>query len=217
LDGEFKSAINAADMALPDGMPVAWSLRRFGFSAQERIDGPELMWRLCENAAAHGQKVFFYGSSARILARLDARLTSLIPTLQIAGMHAPPYRPLTKAEDEAVIQLINASGAELVFVGLGCPKQEIWMAEHQGKIRGVMIGVGAGFDYHAGTLSRAPYWMQRSGLEWLYRLLKEPKRLWRRYLITNSIFVYLMARRLYRPHKSASLQYPVGHTDPDHF
>jgi N-acetylglucosaminyldiphosphoundecaprenol N-acetyl-beta-D-mannosaminyltransferase len=216
LDDEFKSAINAADMNVPDGMPVAWSLRRFGFSAQQRIDGPELMWRLCENAATVGKRVFFYGSSAGVLARLNTRLTTLIPTLQIAGMHAPPYRLLTKEEDEAVVELINASGAELVFVGMGCPKQEIWMAQHRGKLRGVMIGVGAAFDYHAGTLSRAPYWMQRRGLEWLYRLLKEPKRLWRRYLITNSVFVYLIARRLYRPHKSSSLQYPVGRTDEHH-
>jgi len=216
LDGEFRSAINGADMNVPDGMPVVWCLRKFGFLAQQRIDGPELMWRLCENAAAVGQRVFLYGSSAGVLARLNTRLTTLLPTLKIAGMHAPPYRLLTKEEDEAVIELINASGAELVFVGMGCPKQEIWMAQHRGKLGGVMIGVGAAFDYHAGTLSRAPYWMQRRGLEWLYRLLKEPKRLWRRYLITNSVFVYLIARRLYRPYKSSSLQYPVGRTDEHH-
>jgi N-acetylglucosaminyldiphosphoundecaprenol N-acetyl-beta-D-mannosaminyltransferase len=204
LDPAFRSVINGADMAIPDGMPIAWSLRKLGFAAQQRIDGPNLMWRLCERAAATGQRVFFYGSSPYVLARLNATLNALLPALQIAGMHAPPYRPQMTQEDEATIELINASGAALVFVGLGCPKQEIWMAQHRGKICGVMIGVGAGFDYHAGTLERAPCWMQDGGLEWLFRLSREPRRLWRRYLGTNSIFLLLIAKQLFKTRKRHS-------------
>ena len=196
LDAEFRSVINGADMATPDGMPVAWSLSRLGFPRQPRINGPDLMWRMCEHAARSGTKLFFYGSSTQTLAYLEIKIRAALPAVRIAGMVSPPYRSLSAEEDDAMIEHINKSGAELVFVGLGCPKQEFWMAAQRGKIQAVMLGVGAAFDYHAGTLRRAPNWMQQSGLEWFYRLCQEPRRLWRRYLLTNAIFVIGMARQL---------------------
>jgi N-acetylglucosaminyldiphosphoundecaprenol N-acetyl-beta-D-mannosaminyltransferase len=196
-DPVFREIINSADMATADGMPVAWSLRKLGFGKQERINGPDLTWRLLEHAAAGGQSVFFYGSSEQTLCLLKSKIEAAFPTLTIAGMLSPPYRPLTDAEDQQIIEEVNASEAALVFVGLGCPKQEVWMAQHRGKIKAVMLGVGAAFDYHAGTLRRAPVWMQRAGLEWAYRLLKEPRRLWRRYLSTNTQFLFSVMQQLY--------------------
>jgi N-acetylglucosaminyldiphosphoundecaprenol N-acetyl-beta-D-mannosaminyltransferase len=201
LDPAFREIITSADMAIPDGMPVAWSLRKLGFPQQQRINGPDLMWRLCENAAASGQELFFYGSSSRTLTQLHGKLSALMPTLKIAGMNSPPYRPPTEAEDRAIIERINASRAAVVFISLGCPKQERWMAQHRGKIDAVMIGVGAAFEYHAGSLKRAPAWMQERGLEWLYRLMKEPTRLWHRYLITNTIFLFRICRQLLQHRK----------------
>jgi N-acetylglucosaminyldiphosphoundecaprenol N-acetyl-beta-D-mannosaminyltransferase len=201
LDPAFREVINGADMAVPDGMPIAWSLNKLGFPRQPRISGPDLMWRLCENAAAQGLAVFLYGSSPRTLTKLKANLSSRIPALQIVGANSPPYRSLSEAEDEAVVELINGSGAAIVLIGLGCPKQERWMAMHRGRINAVMVGVGAAFDYHAGTLQRAPPWMQRKGLEWLYRLLKEPRRLWRRYLKTNTIFLLRIVRQFHKEHR----------------
>jgi len=201
LDPAFREFINGADMAVPDGMPIAWSLTKLGFPRQPRISGPDLMWRLCENAAARGLSVFLYGSSPRTLTKLKANLSSRIPALQIVGTNSPPYRSLSEAEDEAIVELINGSGAAIVLIGLGCPKQERWMALHRGRINAVMVGVGAAFDYHAGTLQRAPPWMQRQGLEWLYRLMKEPRRLWRRYLKTNTIFLLRIARQFHKEHR----------------
>lgn len=191
-DPELRQVVNEADMATPDGMPLAWVLRRIGFQRQERINGPDLMWRLCERAAEKGLSVFLYGSTEETLARLTNNLKTALPQLVIAGVYSPPFRLLSDEEDRELTNLINGSGAHIVFVGLGCPKQEFWMAAHRGKVRAVMLGVGAAFDYHAGTVRRAPLWMQRSGLEWLFRLISEPKRLWKRYLVTNSLFlIYL--------------------------
>lgn len=195
-DCRYLETISAADMATPDGMPVAWALRRMGYSLQQRINGPDLMWKLCEGAATGGLPVFFYGSSDETLCGLRVRLLAAFPGLRIAGMESPPFRPLSEAEDAADVVAINASGAGIVFVSLGCPKQEKWMAAHRGRINAVMIGVGAAFDYHAGTLKRAPEWMQNCGLEWLFRFVQEPRRLWRRYLVTNTLFVAGIARQL---------------------
>lgn len=189
---EFRRVVNEADMSTPDGMPLVWVLRWMGFQRQDRINGPDLMWRLCGRAAEKGLSIFLYGSTEETLARLTHNLKTAFPQLVIAGVYSPPFRLLSDEEDREMTELINGSGAHIVFVGLGCPKQEFWMAAHRGKVRAVMIGVGAAFDYHAGTVRRAPLWMQRSGLEWLFRLLSEPKRLWKRYLVTNSLFlIYL--------------------------
>jgi N-acetylglucosaminyldiphosphoundecaprenol N-acetyl-beta-D-mannosaminyltransferase len=195
-DPSFAAVLRQADLATPDGAPVAWMLRRLGHPGQERINGPDLMWRWCGTAAQQGASIFLLGSAAATLARLEERLRATWPQLRIAGSLSPPFRPLTPAEDAQVIERINTSGAGVVFVSLGCPKQERWMAEHRGAVRAVMIGVGAAFDFHAGTVSRAPVWMRQHGLEWLHRLLSEPRRLWRRYLFTNSAFTLAAIRQL---------------------
>lgn len=188
-DPEFGRIVEAADMATPDGAPVAGMLRRSGFDKQQRINGPDLMWRYCAQAARRGECIYLYGGTPETLELLQLRLKETFPGLLIGGAHSPPFRAATKEEDEADVARINSSGAGTVWVSLGCPKQEQWMAAHRGRIDAVMIGVGAAFDYHAGTIQRAPLWMQNAGLEWLHRLASEPKRLWRRYLVTNTLFV----------------------------
>lgn len=195
-DSGFSAVIRDADMATADGFPVALMLRRLGVPGQERINGPDLMLRYCRRIAATRESIYLYGGSEATLEVLRRRLLEECPGLVIAGAHSPPYRELTPAEDAAMVAEINASGAGVVWVGLGCPKQEKWMADHRGRINAVMVGVGAAFDYHAGTIKRAPLWMQRNGLEWLYRLVTEPRRLWRRYLVTNSLFVWHAVRQL---------------------
>lgn len=187
-----------ADMSTPDGAPIAWMLRRLGYPAQERINGPDLMLHYCAHAERTGESVFLYGGRIETLLLLEQRLKEKFPELRIAGRYSPPFRKLTEEEDRQVTEKINSSGAATVWVGLGCPKQEQWMAEHRGAINAVMIGVGAAFDYHAGTLRRAPVWMQQNGLEWLHRLCKEPSRLWKRYLLTNTLFLGLALSQLIR-------------------
>lgn len=196
LDPAFRAVVNEAEMSTPDGAPVAWALRQFGFPRQERINGPDLMWRCLGEAERVGQSVFFYGSSEATLAKLRESMAASFPRLIVAGMRSPPYRALSPLEDEAEVTLINSSGANILFVGLGCPKQEKWMAASRGRINALMIGVGAAFDYHSGATRRAPLWMQRNGLEWFHRLCTEPRRLFKRYLITNTIFVIGVARQL---------------------
>ena len=195
-DIEFRRVLADADMATPDGAPVAWMLRRLGHTRQQRINGPDLLWRYCAEAELRGEPIFLYGSTEATLELLKARLLAAYPKLIIAGAISPPFRALTEAEDAAIVEKINASGAGVVFVSLGCPKQELWMAAHHGRIRAAMIGVGAAFDFHAGVVKRAPQWMQDRGLEWLHRLASEPRRLWRRYLVTNTLFVLGAARQL---------------------
>ena len=196
-DAEFRRAVNTADMATPDGAPIAWAMRRLGFPAQERINGPDLMWKYLQAAQKMQQTVFFYGSTPATLARLHKRLQRHFPRLKIGGLHSPPFHPLAAREDQAEVALINRSGAHVVLVGLGCPKQEKWMAAHRGRIHAVMIGVGAAFDYHAGVVRRAPPWWQQHGLEWLYRLMSEPRRLLKRYAVSNTLFVIGFARQLF--------------------
>jgi N-acetylglucosaminyldiphosphoundecaprenol N-acetyl-beta-D-mannosaminyltransferase len=195
-DPAFATALEGADLATPDGAPVAWMLRRLGFSRQQRINGPDLMWKYCAEAGTNGTSVFLYGSTPETLMRLREALRRAFPDLQIAGSYSPPFRALSAQEDAEVVDMINASGAGVVWVSLGCPKQELWMAEHRDQVSATMVGVGAAFDYIAGTVKRAPHWMQRAGLEWLHRLASEPRRLWRRYLITNSLFAIGAARQL---------------------
>jgi N-acetylglucosaminyldiphosphoundecaprenol N-acetyl-beta-D-mannosaminyltransferase len=194
-DAVYREVINGSDMATPDGAPVAWMLRRQGFANQPRISGPDVMWALCERAAVAGLPVCCYGSTEETLTLLKTRLLAAFPALRIT-MESPPFRALTADEDVAAVGRINASGAGIVFVGLGCPKQERWMAEHRGRVNAVMIGVGAAFDFHAGTVQRAPAWMRNNGLEWLHRLASEPGRLWKRYLVTNTLFILGAARQL---------------------
>jgi N-acetylglucosaminyldiphosphoundecaprenol N-acetyl-beta-D-mannosaminyltransferase len=190
FDAAHADALRHSDLATADGAPVAWMLRQLGAPAQVRLNGPDLMWRYLAAQAPAGGKVFFYGGSASTLALLCARVAREFPGLEVVGAVSPPFRALTPQEDADDVARINASGAHVVFVGLGCPKQEAWMAAHRGRIHAVMVGVGAAFDYHAGVQQRAPAWMQRSGLEWAHRLATEPRRLWRRYLVTNTAFVW---------------------------
>ena len=189
-DLDYARVLADADLVVPDGMPIAWVLRHRGYPAQPRIGGPDMMWACCEDMAANGQRLFLYGSSQETLDRLVRNLQSCFPSLKIAGAISPPFRELDDHEESAIVNRINESGASAVFVALGCPRQEAWMNKHRQDINAVMFGFGAAFDFHAGTLKRAPQWMQDSGLEWLHRLASEPGRLWRRYLVTNSRFLF---------------------------
>jgi len=188
-DPSFNAAINGADMATPDGAPVAWMMRRLGAPRQCRVSGPDLMHDYCTAAAQRGEAIYLYGSTPETLTALTHLLPAQFPGLRIAGSWSPPFRAPTPDEDAADVERINCSGAGTVWVSLGCPKQERWMTEHRGRVNAVMIGVGAAFDFHAGKVARAPAWMRRHGLEWLHRLVSEPRRLWRRYLITNTVFL----------------------------
>lgn len=196
-DFEFHTIINNADMATPDGAPIAWVLSHLGKIEQERINGPDLMWRYLKLAEEHGQRPFFYGSTEDTLNRLTSAIRKNFPRLDIAGIYSPPFRALSAQEEQAEVDLMNQSGANVVFIGLGCPKQERWMAAHSGRINAVMIGVGAAFDYHAGTIKRAPLSWQRHGFEWLYRLLSEPRRLFFRYFFTNTWFILSISKQLF--------------------
>lgn len=196
FDPVFREVLANCDMATPDGAPLAWFLRKRGHPSQERINGPDLMLRYFAEAADRGEKIYLYGGRPEILVSLRIRLQERFPGLIIAGHYSPPFRPLTPEEDAAVVREINASGAGSVWVSLGCPKQEKWMARQAGRINAVMVGVGAAFDYHAGAVTRAPPWMQRYGLEWLHRLASDPRRLWRRYLVTNTLFIYYACAQL---------------------
>lgn len=191
LDGDFRRVLEEADCVTPDGVPVAATLRLLGTPVRHRVYGPDLVLETSRMCARRGWPVFLFGATEATLAKLRHNLTARIPGLRIAGAHAPPFRPLTEDEDRDVTERVNASGARVVFVGLGMPKQERWMHEHRGRVRAVMIGVGAAFDFHAGTVRQAPAWMQKRGLEWLFRLLTEPRRLWRRYLRDVPLFTAL--------------------------
>lgn len=195
-DVELRRALDGADLSTSDGAPIAWAMRRLGLVSQERIAGPDLMWRYLHHAERLGQTIFLYGSTYGTLNSLRRAIAREFPQIEVRGMLSPPFRKPSLIEDESEIAAINDSGAHLVFIGLGCPKQEKWMAAHRGKINAVMVGVGAAFDFHAGMKSRAPLWWQQHGLEWLYRLGAEPRRLLRRYLVTNTLFMVGFAKQL---------------------
>jgi len=193
-DREIREFLNQADLVAPDGMPVVWALRSFGFRNQQRVYGPTAMSHLCRAAAAKGHRIFLYGGTPERLRQLRARLEAGFPGLTIAGSYAPPFRPLTEEEDREVVARIADCRADLVFVGISTPKQERWMYEHRHRLPGVVLaGVGAAFDFHAGRVRQAPVWMRRSGLEWLFRLMMEPTRLWKRYLLVTPRFLPLWA------------------------
>jgi N-acetylglucosaminyldiphosphoundecaprenol N-acetyl-beta-D-mannosaminyltransferase len=198
-DPDLRAKVNTFELVTPDGQPVRWAmnlLHRVGL--KERVYGPELTLRLCRAAAEAGVSIYLYGGTPEVLEKLTANLLRLCPGLQIAGAEAPPFRKLTPAEDAAVVERVNASGAGLFFIGLGCPKQDLFAHDHRDSIRAVQVCVGAAFDFHAGVKPMAPAWMQKRGLEWLYRLVKEPGRLWKRYLVTNSIFLAKLGAALVR-------------------
>jgi N-acetylglucosaminyldiphosphoundecaprenol N-acetyl-beta-D-mannosaminyltransferase len=189
---DFRKIVNAADLVTPDGLPLVWSLRRLGHPKQQRVYGPELTLRLLSAAAEKGIPVGFLGGTQETIELLVNNVHQRFPALQIVYRFSPPFRPVSVDEDELIVKEINDSGARILFVGLGCPKQERWMAEHKGKIQAVMVGVGAAFDFIAGTKRQVPKWMQPIGLEWLFRFSQEPGRLWWRYLYHNPRFVFLV-------------------------
>jgi N-acetylglucosaminyldiphosphoundecaprenol N-acetyl-beta-D-mannosaminyltransferase len=187
----YRSVVNGATIVTPDGMPIVLGLRLLGHKDQHRVYGPDLMLAWCDRATKLGLPIYLYGSSWETLWKLQDQLFNTFPGLQIAGSYSPPFRTLTEDEIQLDCDRINASGASVVFVSLGCPKQEIWMAQHQDKIHAVTIGVGAAFKFHTGEVSQAPRWMMRWSLEWFYRLCMEPGRLWKRYVINNPAFLIL--------------------------
>lgn len=188
---DFKAVVNSADLVTPDGMPLVWMMRLKGLKNQQRVYGPTLMLHVLETAAREAVSVGFYGSSPEVLQMLVQQVQTKFPNLKVVYSKSPPFRDLNVDEDLEITEDINASGVRILFVGLGCPKQEKWMAAHRGKIDAVMLGVGAAFDFHAGVKSQAPAWMQVAGLEWLFRLFTEPQRLWRRYIYNNPRFILL--------------------------
>ena len=193
-DPEFRRVMNSADRVTPDGMPIVWALRWLGASDAQRVYGPSLTGVVCARAQAQEIPVAFLGGEPAVLDDLVHRLHARYPRLHIAFAHSPPFRALSESEEGELLAEIEGSGARILFVGLGCPKQERWMAAHRDSLSCVMVGVGAAFDFLAGHKRQAPDWLQRHGLEWLFRLVCEPRRLWRRYLLGNPRFVYHFAR-----------------------
>lgn len=209
---ELSSVLENADIVTPDGMPLVWMMKLLGASQQERVAGMDILLALGELAPAQNVKIFFLGSESKILDRIQVKLEQKFPQLQIAGMEPLPFRPLTSQEDAAIIEKINQSGAGIVLVSLGCPKQEYWMHQHKNKIQSVMIGVGGVFPVLAGLQKRAPLWIRQLGLEWLYRLIQEPRRLWSRYKKTIPPFVWLALKQLITLKVSTARKHTIFHS-----
>ncbi len=195
-DKSFNNLLNQADVATPDGGPLSKLMKVLYGQQQDRVAGMDLVPRLLQEAAARGKSVYFYGSTDQVLEAVVGRAQKELPNLRVAGYYSPPFRKLSEDEDNAIVDMINASGADLVFVALGCPKQERWMADHKDRVRACMLGVGQAFMTYAGLEKRLPKWARDLSLEWTYRLYLEPRRLWKRYLVTNSTFVYLASKVL---------------------
>jgi N-acetylglucosaminyldiphosphoundecaprenol N-acetyl-beta-D-mannosaminyltransferase len=203
-DPELREALLGSSLNVPDGQPLVWAINALGHSLSARVYGPELMARHCARAAQSGQRIYLYGGRNQgALVQLALNLRQRYPGVRIVGGYSPPHRPLNPEERAAVIHEINSSRADIVWVGIGVPKQEKWMLEMRDQLRApVLVGVGAAFDFHAGLVPQAPNWLQDSGLEWAYRLAHEPRRLWRRYLRYNPRFVYAFAEQLLRHRRS---------------
>ena len=192
-DANLRSVLNEADLVVPDGMPLVWLSRLRGFGLKRRVYGPELMLTFCEETAHKGYRHFLYGGAPEVCDQLTATLQQRYPGLRMVGTYSPPYRPLTAEESAEIVEMINRAAPDVVWVGLSTPKQERWMHEHRKHLKvPVLIGVGAAFDINSGAKKQAPEWMREHGLEWLFRLLQEPRRLWRRYLVCGSQFVFLV-------------------------
>ena len=189
-DADFKRLLESADLCVPDGSPLVWIGRWRGFPLKRRVYGPDLLLDFCRETNTRGYRHFFYGAAPGVPEALAEKLKRQFPGLEVAGAYSPSFGALTPEEDARIVEMINRSEADVLWVGLGCPKQERWMSEHRERLRvPVMVGVGQAFDIHSGRLNQAPAWIREHGLEWLYRLLREPRRLWRRYLIYNSEFI----------------------------
>lgn len=189
-DARYRKVQNGGIMAIPDGGPLSSIGKKRGFKNMKRTTGPSLMKEIFEISVSKGYRHYFYGATEETLKKLHDVMKKKYPGIQIVGMYSPPFRPVTEEEDKAIVDMINEAKPDFIWVGLGAPKQENWMAIHQGRIKGLMIGVGAGFDYLVGNIKRAPIWMQKSNLEWVYRLIQDPKRLLQRYWHTNMKFIW---------------------------
>jgi N-acetylglucosaminyldiphosphoundecaprenol N-acetyl-beta-D-mannosaminyltransferase len=199
----FKTALDSADLCVPDGMPLVWIGRLRGYPLKRRVYGPDLLLDFCSETNAKSYRHFFYGGAPGVPEVLAEELKRQFPKLHVVGTYSPPFRPLTPAEDALVVDMINRSAADILWVGLGCPKQELWMYEHRNQLHvPVLVGVGQAFDLHAGRLRQAPVWMREHGLEWLFRLFKEPRRLWRRYIVYGSEFIFYVALEMLGLRKS---------------
>jgi N-acetylglucosaminyldiphosphoundecaprenol N-acetyl-beta-D-mannosaminyltransferase len=195
---EYGAKVNGADLVIPDGMPIVWMQKLRGAKGATRVRANDLMMLLCEYAERNNLSVGFYGGKQVVIDAIKERAEKELPNLKIAYAFSPPFRPLTSEEDAEITAEINRVKPDILFMGLGCPKQENWMAAHKDKLKSVMLGVGASFDFYAGNVAECPDWMGRFGLEWLFRLTQEPRRLWRRYLILNPRFVWLASLQLLR-------------------
>lgn len=189
-DKDYRKIQNNGIMAIPDGGPLSSVGRRRGYEKMSRTTGPSYMGEIFKISVQHGWKHYFYGSTQETLDKLKMELEKEYSGIEIVGMYSPPFRPMSAGEDREVVETINTTHPDFLWIGLGAPKQEKWMAAHQGKVEGFMVGVGAGFDYFAGNIERAPEWMQKSNMEWFYRLIQDPKRLFTRYLKTNTKFIW---------------------------
>ena len=199
-DPEVAQALNGASISTPDGVPLVWALRAQGTRDQQRVYGPDLVLAFAEFAAKRQHLAsYFYGAGPGVANELASTLTARYPGFEVVGSESPPFRDLTPAEDEEAVRRINESGAKVLWVGLGAPKQELWMAAHADRIRPVMVGVGAAFDFLTGRTAQAPRWMMDAGLEWAFRFATEPRRLWRRYVYNNPHFLWHMAGQLASP------------------
>ncbi|MFE4107080.1 WecB/TagA/CpsF family glycosyltransferase [Almyronema epifaneia] len=205
---DLGSVLRQADIVTPDGMPLVWMMRLLGATTQDRVAGLDILFATAKACSETNVSLFFVGSEQPVLSRMRQRLMQEFPQLQIAGMQPLPFRPLTPLEDKVLVEQINNSGAGIVYVSLGCPKQEYWMAQHQGKVSAVMIGLGGAFPVYAGIQKRAPRFIRELGLEWFYRLVQEPKRLWRRYGSTIPPFVWLAMKQLWAHRCSQSQELP---------
>jgi N-acetylglucosaminyldiphosphoundecaprenol N-acetyl-beta-D-mannosaminyltransferase len=205
-DSELRSALMGSSINVPDGQPLVWAINLLGHSLGDRVYGPELMARACARGAESGQRLYLYGGRNQgALVQLALNLRQRYPGVRIVGGYSPPHRPLTDEERRAVIKEINGSRADVVWAGIGVPKQEKWMAQMRGALEApVLVGVGAAFDFHAGLVPQAPNWIQESGLEWAYRLAHEPRRLWRRYTRYNPRFVHAFTRQLVQHRRALS-------------
>lgn len=197
-DPEFAEKVNNADYVVTDGMPIVWMQRLQGISQASRLRANDAMIALCQYAERKGFSVGFYGSSESVIEAIIQRVKRDFPNLKVAYAYSPPFRPLSEKEDEEITDQINRASPDILFVGLGCPKQERWMASHRNRIKSVMLGVGASFDFFAGNIKECPQWLSSLGLEWLFRLFQEPRRLWRRYILLNPRFILLAAMQLAR-------------------
>ncbi len=192
----FAEVLKQAELVTPDGMPLVWMMKLMGVKHAQRVAGMDIFLAACQQASQHQISIFLLGSKPEVLDKICQRLRKEFPVLKIAGVESPSFRPLNSAPDMNIVHTINACGAGIVFVALGCPKQELWMAQHHQKIQAVMIGVGAVFPVYAGVLPHAPLVIQNAGFEWLFRLVQEPQRLWQRYAQTIPIFIWLSLKQI---------------------